>query len=45
MSADRLECFVVLGMVLAFGLPAAMPAIRYVNRMAIGTAVTDGRFG
>ena len=43
--ADWLEYFVVLGMVLAFGLLAAVPAIRYVNRMDIAKAVTGGRFG
>jgi putative ABC transport system permease protein len=43
--ADWLEYFVVLGMVLAFGLLAAVPGIRHVNRMDIAKAVTGGRFG
>jgi hypothetical protein len=34
-----------MGMVLAFGLLAAIPGIRYVNRMDIAKAVTGGRFG
>jgi hypothetical protein len=42
---DWLEYLVVLGMVLAFGLLAAVPGIRYVNRMDIAKAVTGGRFG
>ena len=43
--ADWLEYFIVVGMVLAFGLLAAVPAMRYVNRMDIAKAVTGGRFG
>ncbi|MGD9963669.1 MAG: ABC transporter permease, partial [Thermoplasmata archaeon] len=43
--ADWLEYFVVLGMVLVFGLLAAVPGIRYLNRMDVAKAVTGGRFG